>query len=55
MTERELSDLQYSIEYGEYIMANPGENCIANGDMLLDLMEDGYLFDDFLVSIGYEE
>lgn len=55
MKERELDDLQYSDEYGEYILTHNDEHCIANGDMLLVLMEDGYLFDDFLNSIGYEQ
>lgn len=54
MRERDLDDLQYSDEYGEYILTHNDERCIANGDMLLVLMEEGFLFEEFLNSIGYE-
>lgn len=37
-----------SDEYAEFIMAN-GDRLICNGDMLLEAMEDGYLFDEFLI------
>lgn len=39
--------------YVDYIMANSaGERAICNGDTLLDAMEDNYLFDDYLNSLG---
>lgn len=37
-----------SDEYAEFIMAN-GDRLICNGDMLTEAMEDGYLFDEFLI------
>ena len=44
-----MDDLQYSPEYSEYIMDYAGgDRIICNGDTLLDAMEDGYLFDQFL-------
>lgn len=49
-----IDDLAYSDEYAEYIMKH-GDRLCCNGDMLLDLMKDGYLFDQFLVSKGYNE
>lgn len=49
-----LDELSYSDQYAEYIMEyNKGDRVICNGDTLLDAMEDGYLWDDFLISIGY--
>ena len=52
-TEQELNDLQYSDGYVDYIMENSkGDRVICNGDTLTIAMEDGYLFDDFLDSIG---
>lgn len=49
MNESKLNDLLYSSEYAEYIMRNcNGERIICNGDMLLDAMEDEYLFEQFL-------
>ena len=48
-----ISELQYSDEYAEFIMRNgAGDRVICNGDTLLDAMEDGYLFDDFLREKG---
>ena len=39
--------------YAEYIMEHSaGDRIICNGDTLLDAMEDGYLFDDYLLSLG---
>lgn len=44
-----LDDLMYSAEYAEYIMRNCGnDRLICNGDMLLEAMEDEYLFKDFV-------
>lgn len=49
MTEKEVDDLMHSNEYGEFIMDNcAGDRMICNGDTLLDAMEEGYLFDEFL-------
>lgn len=49
----ELDDLSYSAQYADYIMAHSaGDRVICNSDTLLEAMEDGYLFDEFLVSIG---
>ena len=51
MSSKTLDDLQYCDEYMEFIMTN-GERMICDGDMLLDAAEDGYLFEEFLASIG---
>ena len=52
MTESEREDLQYSNEYAEYITSNAcGDRVICNGDTLLEAMEDGYLFEEFLKSL----
>ena len=40
--------LGYSDEYANYIMAK-GDRPLCNGDMLTEAMEDGYLFDEFLI------
>jgi hypothetical protein len=52
-TDMDIDDLQYSDEYAEYIMNNASGDgrFVCNGDMLLDLMEDGYLFEQFLATI----
>lgn len=51
-----ISELQYSDEYAEFIMRNcDGTRVICNGDTLLDAMEDGYLFEDFLREKGIQE
>ena len=51
-TEAQLEDFMYSNEYAEFIMENSkGDRMICNGDMLTDAMEDGYLFDEFLISL----
>ncbi len=47
----DLFYLQGSNEYADYIMTR-GDRPIGNGDMLLELMEEGYLFEEFLVSIN---
>ncbi len=55
VTEAELDDLAYCDDYASYIMENSGgDRVICNGDTLLVAMEDGYLFDDFLESIGVD-
>jgi hypothetical protein len=52
-TSTQLDDLSYSAEYAEYIMANGSQDRgICNGDMLTISMEDGYLFDEFLATLG---
>lgn len=50
-----LDELHQSDTYANFIMDHPDDRPICNGDMLLEAMEDGYLFDEFLASIGYEE
>ena len=48
-----LDDLQFSFEYSEYIMKNSKrDRVICNGDTLIEAQEDGYLFEEFLKSIG---
>ena len=42
-------DLMYSEEYANFIVEmSKGDRVICNGDSLLDAMEDGYLFEEFL-------
>ena len=41
-----MENLMYSDEYAEYVMKN-GDRLCCNGDMLLELMEEGYLFEEF--------
>lgn len=49
----DYEELMDSPAYAEYIMDNcDGERIICNGDTLLEAIEDGYLFDEFLESIG---
>lgn len=50
-----VSDLQYSDEYAEYIMehGSNGDRVICNGDTLLQAQEDGYLFEEFLCANGF--
>ena len=48
-----MDDLQYSDAYAEYIMEfSKGDRSICNGNTLLEAMEEGYLFDEFLKSLG---
>lgn len=42
-------DLSYSNEYAEYLMSN-SDRPICNGDMLTDLMESLYMYEEFLAS-----
>jgi len=54
-TDAIQDELWYSDEYVNYIMDNcGGERIICNGDTLLEAMEDLYLWDSFLDSLGYE-
>jgi hypothetical protein len=43
-------DLSYSEAYGAYIMEH-GSRCVANGEMLLELQESLYLYEEFLASL----
>lgn len=46
-------DLQWSDAYAEFIMkACGGDRVICNGDTLLEAQEEGYLFDEFIQSLG---
>lgn len=50
LSNNEIDRLGESEEYADYIMANgSADRLICNGDALLCAMEDGYLFDDFLI------
>ena len=55
-TSSELDSLWYD-GYGEYIMNNADTDCwiICNGDTLLQAMEAGYLWEEFLDSRGLVE
>jgi hypothetical protein len=54
LNDTELDELNYSEEYAEYIMNNSGgDRVICNGDTLLQAQEDGYLFAEFLESLGF--
>ena len=51
LTNSQIDDLMYSNEYAEFIMEHgKGDRVICNGHLLLEAMEDGYLFDEFLES-----
>ena len=51
LTNSQRDDLMYSSDYAEFIMEHSkGDRVICNGHLLLDAMEDGYLFDEFLES-----
>ena len=41
----------YNPEYADYIMEHGDRQC-GNGDMLIDLMADGYLWDEFCAEKG---
>jgi hypothetical protein len=56
LNDTELDDLHFCDEYAAYIMAaaaDPSRRVICNGDSLLAAQEDGFLFEEFLQSIGY--
>jgi len=46
----ELDDMMYSDEYAEFIMKNGDRPCY-DGDMLTILMEEGYLFEQYLLNL----
>ena len=50
-TPSQLIELQDTLAYSEYIMSH-GDRICCNGDMLLELMEDGYLFEEFIQSLS---
>lgn len=46
--EAAFDSLALDVEYAEYIMNNcHGDRVIGNGDMLIQAMEDFYLYEDF--------
>jgi hypothetical protein len=53
-TLSQLEELQDCQKYAEFIMKNgdPSERVICNGHTLLEAQYDGYLFEEFLNSIG---
>ena len=55
-TQQQLDALWYD-GYGEYIMQNADTDyvVICNGDTLLEQMERGYLWEEFLASRGLTE
>ena len=54
LNDTELDELNYSDEYAQFIMENAGgDRVICNGDTLLEAQEDGYLFVEFLESLGF--
>lgn len=55
-TGTKLDELAYSDEYADFIMTHSkGDRVICNGDLLTEAMEDGYLFDEFLLSISVKK
>jgi hypothetical protein len=53
MQTRDIEDSDIE-PYSQYIMDNcAGDRLICNGDMLVGAIEDGYLWEDYLDSIGY--
>lgn len=50
----DYDELRYSSEYGEFLMDNAASEglIICNGDMLLEYMERGVLFDRFCSEAG---
>lgn len=53
MTEDQIDELRYSEAYTEFIMNHAaGDRVICNGDTLLEAQEDGYLFEEFLKTLG---
>lgn len=50
LSNKEIDRLGDSEEYANYIMANGcADRVICDGDSLLCAVEDGYLFDEFLI------
>ena len=55
VSQERLAELWESSGYSEYIMQNcAGERIICNGATLLEAMEDYYLFDDYVKSLGID-
>ena len=52
LDDTELDELQFSPEYATFIMEH-GDRYIPDGDTLLDAQQDGYLFEEFLESLGF--
>jgi hypothetical protein len=52
-TQIDLNEVldNYSEEYAHYIMTHGDRPC-GNGDMLLDLMESGYLLAEFIAEMS---
>ena len=51
--KQQTDDLMYSEEYAAFIMEmSKGDRVICNGDSLLEAMEAGYLFEEFLETLG---
>lgn len=50
----EMEDMQYSEGYAAYIMkhGNNSDRTICDGDTLTLAMEDGYLFEEYMASLG---
>lgn len=46
-SESDLDDLMYSPEYAEFLMERSDRPCY-NGDMLTQLQEEGYMFEEFI-------
>jgi hypothetical protein len=56
ITDAEAYDLWEGSGYSEYIMEHcAGDRSIGNGDMLINAMEDNYLWEDYLDSLGLTE
>ena len=46
-SEADLDDLMYSDEYFSFLMER-SDRPVYNGDMLIQLAEEGYMFDEFI-------
>jgi len=52
MQNSETDGLMYSDQYADFLMENYDADLpICNGDMLLEIMERGIMFNEFLLSI----
>jgi hypothetical protein len=55
ITEDQAETLWEGDGYAEYIRKNADDSrVICNGDTLLEAMEDEYLFDEYLASLGFQ-
>ena len=55
VTQERLDALWESDGYSQYIMQNcAGERIICNGATMLEAMEDYYLFNDYVKSLGID-